>query len=94
MDMVTQRTAPPAPTRGPAAPSPRRRRWRRLARNAAIGVLGTIFAVWLVLFVTKGRFLRHPFERLVGSALHREVKVAGDFQLYFDPFEKIGRAHV
>lgn len=87
MDMVTQRTAPPAPTHGPAAPSPRRRRWRRVARNVAIGVLGTIFAVWLVLFVTKGRFLRHPFERLVGSALHREVKVAGDFQLYFDPFE-------
>ena len=79
----------PAPTApAPAAsPPPPRRRWRRIARNVAIGVFGTIFAIWLVLFVTRGRFLKHPFEHLVGGALHRSVKVAGDFQLYFAPFE-------
>ena len=75
--------AHPAPARIPL----RRRRWFRIARNVLLGVLGFFFAIWLVLFVTKGRFLRHSFEHLVGGALHREVKVAGDFQLYFDPFE-------
>jgi hypothetical protein len=83
MDMVTQRAAPPEG----AVPPPQRRRWRRLARNVAIGVVGTLLALWLVLFVTKGRFLRHPFEHLVGGALHRQVRVPGDFQLYFAPFE-------
>ena len=40
-----------------------------------------------VLYVTKGRFLRGPFERIMATQLHRPVTVAGDFQLYFDPFE-------
>ena len=92
---ATQRTPPP-PTTPPMTPgrpdrrrSDRRRRgrWRRVARNVAIGVVGTLFAIWLVLFVTKGRFLKHPFEHLVGGALHRQVVVAGDFQLYFAPFQ-------
>jgi hypothetical protein len=86
MDMVTGRPAPPEQG-APPGNQPRRRRWRRALRNVAIGVVGAIFAVWLVLFVTKGRFLKHPFERIVGGALHRQVKVAGDFQLYFAPFE-------
>ena len=71
-----------ASTSSEAAPS--RRRWS-LALRIVGGFILAVFIVWLVLFVTKGRFLRHPFERIVGSATHRTVKVAGDFQLYFAP---------
>lgn len=45
-----------------------------------------LFLVWLILFITKGRFLKHPAERLATSLLGRDVTVAGDFQLYFAPF--------
>ncbi|MDP1027942.1 AsmA family protein [Sphingomonas sp. KR1UV-12] len=68
----------------PESAPPRRSRRRRL-RNVLIGVVVAIFAVWLVLFVTKGRFLKHPFERIVGGLTHRTVTVGGDFQLYFAP---------
>jgi uncharacterized protein involved in outer membrane biogenesis len=72
-----------------AKPSPdddRRKRWLRIARNVAIGVLGTLIAVWLILFVTKGRFLKGPVEAIASSMTEREVAVKGDFQLYFAPF--------
>ena len=81
MEMAAQRTAPPASLLD------RKRRRRRLLRNIGLGILAVLFLPWLVLFVTKGRFLKHPFEHLVGGALHRTVTVGGDFQLYFDPFE-------
>ncbi|AXJ95378.1 MULTISPECIES: AsmA family protein [unclassified Sphingomonas] len=79
----------PAPNAAaaPADTPPRRRRVRHIARNAALVVLGLLFTIWLVLFVTKGRFLKHPFETIVGRLTHREVKVAGDFQLYFAPLQ-------
>ncbi|MBB4099747.1 hypothetical protein GGR46_003319 [Sphingomonas kyeonggiensis] len=48
--------------------------------------LGLLVLAWTILFVTKGRFLKHSFERIVAGQTHREVKVAGDFQLYLDPF--------
>ncbi|WP_375404328.1 AsmA family protein [uncultured Sphingomonas sp.] len=66
---------------------PRKRRAWRIVRNVVLGVFGAVFAVWLVLYITKGRFLRGPFETIVGRSLEREVRVAGDFQLYFDPFD-------
>ena len=50
-----------------------------------LGILVTIFLAWLILYITKGRFLKHPFERTVAAMTHRQVKVPGDFQLYFDP---------
>ena len=82
MDMATQSTE------SPALPEPdRQRRRRHTIRNVALGIVGAVFAVWLVLYVTQGRFLKHPFERMAGSALHRTIKVAGDFQLYFAPFD-------
>lgn len=49
-------------------------------------ILLALFAIWLVLLVTKGRFLKHPFESLASSMLEREVNVGGDFNLYFAPF--------
>jgi uncharacterized protein involved in outer membrane biogenesis len=49
-------------------------------------LIGLIFFAWLVLFVTKGRFLKHTFERFASYHTGRDVKVAGDFNLYFDPF--------
>jgi uncharacterized protein involved in outer membrane biogenesis len=57
----------------------------RIARNIVLGILATIFLAWLILYITKGRFLKHPFERTVAAMTHRAVKVPGDFQLYFDP---------
>ncbi|WP_242184556.1 AsmA family protein [Sphingomonas sp. CARO-RG-8B-R24-01] len=77
---------PPAQaTPAPAASPPRRRRWWRIVRNTLIGLVVALFLAWLVLYITKGRFLKGPFERIVSSATSRQVKVAGDFQLYFDP---------
>ncbi|WP_253716992.1 AsmA family protein [Sphingomonas sp. AP4-R1] len=58
---------------------------RRLLWMVA-GLLLILATLWMILFVTKGRFLRGPFERIAGSQLHRQVRVRGDFQLYFDPF--------
>ncbi|CAN5421820.1 AsmA family protein [soil metagenome] len=64
-----------------------RARWRRLplAVRIILWIVGIVFLLWLILFVTKGRFLKRPFESIVSSQLQREVKVGGDFQLYFAP---------
>lgn len=70
----------------PASPTAARAGWRRWAIRLLIGLLTVLAAIWLVLFVTKGRFLRHPFESIVGKLTHRTVTVGGDFQLYFAPW--------
>ena len=59
-----------------------------LAATASVfaTLVGLIVLAWAILFVTKGRFLKHPFERIVASQTERQVKVAGDFQLYFNPW--------
>ncbi|MBZ9646443.1 AsmA family protein [Sphingobium sp. 3R8] len=64
-----------------------RDRWRRLPLPVRIilGIVGILFALWLILFITKGRFLKGPFERILTSRLERQVRVGGDFQLYFAP---------
>ncbi|MEJ7934411.1 AsmA family protein [Sphingobium sp. AN558] len=64
-----------------------RNRWRRLPLPARIllWIVGILFAIWLILFITKGRFLKRPFERIMTSQLQRDVQVGGDFQLYFAP---------
>ena len=72
-------TSAPVPTR-------RRRAWR-IMRNGLLALIGLIVALWLVLYITKGRFLRHPFERFVGGQTHRAVRIDGDFQLYFAPLK-------
>lgn len=88
----TQHDAPDTPSHPDQSPSTqpdpieRRKRRLRLARNIVIGVLGTLFAIWLILFITKGRFLKGPVEGIASSLTEREVAVKGDFQLYFAPF--------
>jgi uncharacterized protein involved in outer membrane biogenesis len=89
-DDVADEPVPETPVAGDstqAEPDNRRRLSRpwRIARNIALGILAAIFLAWLILYITKGRFLKHPFERTVAAMTHRQVKVPGDFQLYFDP---------
>ncbi|WP_232314633.1 AsmA family protein [Sphingopyxis sp. QXT-31] len=69
----------------PAWLAKRPRALRIAIRSVAILML-TLFAIWLILFVTKGRFLKGPFERFATSQLERQVDIGGDFQLYFAPF--------
>ncbi|XJJ71322.1 AsmA family protein [Novosphingobium sp. BL-8A] len=73
------RTSPASPAASPARPA---LRW---AARILLAVIGVVFAIWLVLFITKGRFLKHPFERVASSLADRKISVAGDFQLYFAP---------
>lgn len=64
-----------------------RQKWRKVPLPLRIiaYIVGVLFLLWLILFITKGRFLKHPFERFLTSRLERPVKVGGDFQLYFAP---------
>ncbi|MBN2973008.1 AsmA family protein [Roseomonas aeriglobus] len=70
-------TAPRLPIRAPLA----------AALSVLVSNLGLIVLAWTILYVTKGRFLRPTFESVVGGLTNREVRVGGDFQLYFDPFD-------
>lgn len=64
-----------------------RERWRRLPLIVRIigWIVAILFLVWLILFVTKGRFLKGPFESILSRSLQREVRVGDDFQLYLAP---------
>lgn len=62
-----------------------RQRRRHRLRNALAIIVGLVLAIWLLLFVTKGRFLKQPFESVAGSMAGRRIDVGGDFQLYFAP---------
>jgi uncharacterized protein involved in outer membrane biogenesis len=81
--IITARTQEPDPQ------IPRRRNpgshILAIAISLIVTIVGLIFLAWLVLFVTKGRFLKHTFERIASSYSGRTVTVAGDFNLYFDP---------
>lgn len=78
--------APSIPDEAADRPHPRRAAWLRIAGRVALALLAAVVLVWLVLFVTKGRFLKHPFESVTSSLTGRAVRVDGDFQLYFAPF--------
>ncbi len=83
--------APPDDVVPAADAAPKRRRvpiWARVV----LGIFGAIFLAWTILYITKGRFLKPTFERIVTSQTGRETKVAGDFQLYFAPFNVKFRA--
>ena len=91
MDTVPQRIEQPQSDQTPSHAVPpdeaRRARRRRIIRNVVIAIVAIPVLIWLVLFITKGRFLKHPFERFVAGQTHRAVTVGGDFQLYFAPFK-------
>jgi AsmA family protein len=78
-----------ATTAGPA-PAPRPRdRWRESLTwpvKLIIGILLAIFLAWLVLFITKGRFLKDAFVSIASSRAERPVEIGGDFNLYLNPF--------
>lgn len=65
----------------------RRPRW-----HAPLGIglgllaclIGLLILAWTVLFVTKGRFLKPTVERIASNSMQRQVRIAGDFQAYFD----------
>lgn len=52
-----------------------------------LSLVGLLLLAWAILFITKGRFLKHQFESITSRLAQRQVKVAGDFQLYFDPID-------
>jgi uncharacterized protein involved in outer membrane biogenesis len=47
-------------------------------------ILGLIVLAWTILYVTKGRFLKSTFESFASRMAERDIRVAGDFQFYFD----------
>jgi uncharacterized protein involved in outer membrane biogenesis len=81
-----------------AAPPPaevsirKRRSAATLALKIVAGIVLIIFLAWLILFITKGRFLKNTFERVASSSMQRDVKVSGDFWLYLNPLNVRFRA--
>lgn len=70
--------APVRPRRDPAT-------WTLAAGFAVVAtIIGLIVLAWFILFVTKGRFLKPQFESIASRMTERQVRVAGDFQFYFD----------
>lgn len=47
--------------------------------------MGLFFLLWLVLYITKGSFLKGPFVNIASRQMERTVKVGGEFQLYLNP---------
>ena len=86
---VMAESDPRVPLDGSPGASPAIQRGRpsalRIAGRILTGLLVALFVSWLVLYLTEGRFLKASFERIASRSLDREVKVGGDFQLYFDP---------
>lgn len=66
-----------------------RPRWRQ-GLTWPLRILGAIllliFLAWLILYITKGRFLKPTFVKLASQYTERQVQVGGDFNLYFNPF--------
>lgn len=67
--------------------SPRRNRTRTILWTVAI-ILSLPVLAYIILYITKGRFLKGTFERQVSAMADRPVRVAGDFQLYLNPHVK------
>ncbi|MDP8912886.1 MAG: AsmA family protein, partial [Pseudomonadota bacterium] len=67
----------------------RRKRLGSNALGAGLSIVATLIGLlilaWAVLFITKGRFLKPYFERHMSEQTLRQVRVAGDFQLYLNP---------
>ncbi len=80
--------APDADAAPPASAEPHRHdpaNWTLAIGFAVVAtIIGLIVLAWTILFVTKGRFLKPTFESIASRMTERQVKVAGDFQFYFD----------
>ncbi len=74
-------------TRPPQWRARLRERAREIPRPVRwiIYALLVLLGLWLFQYITKGRFLKGPFERIASGMLDREVRIGGDFQLYLDP---------
>lgn len=77
----------PPPTDSPATEKRRWPRWLVVTLRVIGGILLALLLAWGILYITKGRFLKGTFERFATSSTGRAVRVGGDFQLYFDPFD-------
>lgn len=79
---------PEGSAESPQPPARRRRdpaSWTLAAGFAVVAtIIGLIVLAWFILYVTKGRFLKPTFESVASRLAEREVKVAGDFNFYFD----------
>ena len=73
---------PNFPTEPAVEPRKRRVPW---PIRMLLGILAALFLAWAILFITKGRFLKHTFERIATRTIGRDIRVGGDFQLYFRP---------
>ncbi|WP_380873361.1 hypothetical protein ACFB49_41030 [Sphingomonas sp. DBB INV C78] len=86
---ILDRAAQDAVARQDAAPaSPTQRQGgRTLAAGVAVlaSIIGLLALAWLILFITKGRFLKPTFERIASANTERQVRVGGDFQFYLNP---------
>ncbi|AGH49847.1 AsmA protein [Sphingomonas sp. MM-1] len=56
----------------------------RIAIRIIAALVGLLILAWAILFITKGRFLKPTFERIATASAGRDVRVAGDFQFYFN----------
>jgi AsmA family protein len=56
-----------------------------LGFSVVAAIVGLLLLAWLVLFITRGRFLKPYFEKYASQSAGRPVKVAGDFQLFLNP---------
>jgi AsmA family protein len=65
----------------------RTRRRERIVRWVLILLVAVPLLLWGLLFMTKGRFLKGPFETIASRMTGRQISVGGDFQLYFAPFD-------
>lgn len=84
--MVSVETFPHDATDVPDGPlQARRGNALRIALRSVLGIVAVLFLAWAILYITKGRFLKSTFESYASRSAQRNIKVAGDFQLYFDP---------
>lgn len=66
--------------------------WRRIGKGIAIALAslaGLILLLFVVLYITKGSFLKEPATSLASRMTGRTVMVGGDFQLYLDPHVRL-----
>ena len=84
--MVSVETFPHDATDVPDGPlQARRGNALRIALRSVLGIVAVLFLAWAILYITNGRFLKSTFESYASRSAQRNIKVAGDFQLYFDP---------